>query len=128
MDQLVDQLFVFEGNGNIKVTNGNYSDYKLLAQEEEMPAKVKGPVQKKAEAPVAMPSKKRKISFSEKKEHELLEREIGEMEKEKVALIGKLSSGLLETGDLVSCSKRIKELTDSIDTKTMRWLELEELG
>ncbi|MEQ8425066.1 MAG: ABC transporter C-terminal domain-containing protein, partial [Cyclobacteriaceae bacterium] len=69
---------------------------------------------------------KRKISYAEKKEHESLEHEIELLEKEKQDLIDKLSSGELGTEELVDCSKRIKMLTDSIDSKTLRWLELEE--
>lgn len=125
MDHLVNQLFVFEGDGKINVVNGNYSDYKLNKEEEDVtPAETKKDVEKKAEP--SAPETKRKISFAEKKEHELLEKEIDALEKEKVGLIEKLSSGALETEELVNCSKRIKELTDAIDSKTLRWLELEE--
>ncbi|MBZ0244814.1 MAG: ABC-F family ATP-binding cassette domain-containing protein [Cyclobacteriaceae bacterium] len=125
MDRLVNQLFIFEGDGKIKVMNGNYSDYKSYKEEEEATsAEVKKPVQEKVVAPTD--DSKRKISFAEKKEHESLEKEISAMEKEKETLIKKLSSGALETEELVNCSKRIKELTDAIDSKTLRWLELED--
>lgn len=119
MDRLVNQLFIFEGDGKIKVMNGNYSDYKSYKEEEEATsAEVKKPVQEKVVAPTD--DSKRKISFAEKKEHESLEKEISAMEKEKETLIKKLSSGALETEELVNCSKRIKELTDAIDSKTLR--------
>ena len=125
MDHLVNQLFVFEGDGKIKVVNGNYSDYKLNKEEEELtPAEPRKNIEKELTQPSA--EAKRKITFAEKKEHELLEKEIDAMEKEKEKLIEKLSSGSLETEELVNCSKRIKELTDEIDSKTLRWLELEE--
>jgi len=125
MDRLVNQLFIFEGDGKIKVMNGNYSDYKSYKEEEEAtPAEAKKPVQEKVVTPTD--DSKRKISFAEKKEHESLEKEISAMEKEKETLIKKLSSGALETEELVNCSKRIKELTDAIDSKTLRWLELED--
>lgn len=124
MDHLVNQLFVFEGEGKIKVVNGNYSDYKLNKEEEHTVVEIKKSTPEKAEAPAT--ESKRKISFAEKKEHELLEKEIESLEKEKEDLIEKLSSGSLDTDELVNCSKRIKELTDSIDSKTLRWLELEE--
>lgn len=125
MDHLVNQLFVFGGDGKIKVMNGNYSDYKAYKEAEEAtPPEVKKPVQEKIETPTI--DAKRKISFAEKKEHDLLEKEIDALEKEKEGLIEKLSTGMLESDELVNCSKRIKELTDSIDSKTLRWLELEE--
>ncbi|MGB4973349.1 MAG: ABC-F family ATP-binding cassette domain-containing protein [Cyclobacteriaceae bacterium] len=127
MDHLVNQLFVFEGDGKIKVMNGNYSDYKSYKEEEEAtPVEIKKSIKEKEEAPST--DAKRKISFTEKKEHELLEKEIEAMEKEKAELVEKLSSGALETEELVNCSKRIKVLTDTIDSKTSRWLELEDFG
>jgi ATP-binding cassette subfamily F protein uup len=35
MDHLVDQLFIFEGEGEIRVFNGNYSDYREWVEENE---------------------------------------------------------------------------------------------
>jgi len=126
MDHLVNQLFVFEGDGKIKVLNGNYSDYKLNMEDEVLPPVKKPAESKKNEQ--SEPTQKRKISYAEKKEHESLELEIEQLEREKEALIEKLSLGTLGTEELVACSKRIKELTDGIDSKTLRWLELEDLG
>ena len=36
MDHLVDQLFVFEGDGQIRLFNGNYSDYRSWVEENEL--------------------------------------------------------------------------------------------
>ena len=68
------------------------------------------------------------MSYTEKKEHEKLVAEIEKLENEKAALIEKLSSGTLPTDELVDSSKKIKSLTDQIDSKTLRWLELEDIG
>ena len=35
MDHLVDQLFIFEGEGQIRPFNGNYSDYRSWIEEQE---------------------------------------------------------------------------------------------
>lgn len=35
MDHLVNQLFVFEGDGRIRLFNGNYSDYRIWVEEQE---------------------------------------------------------------------------------------------
>src|SRR4030095_14554957 len=65
MDHLVDQLFVFEGDGKIRLFNGNYTDYRdwLTDREsivETKPAKVEIPMEKpKSE-------ERRKITFKEK--------------------------------------------------------------
>lgn len=125
MDHLVNQLFVFEGEGKIKFVNGNYSDYKLNLEEEVLPSTK--PITKESTKSLDAGGKK-KISYAEKKEHDTLEQEIESLEKDKAILIDKLSSGILDTEELVECSKRIKLLTDAIDSKTIRWLELEEFS
>lgn len=125
MDRLINQLFVFEGEGKIRFFNGNYSDYKTYREEEAVD-------QEKVSSKVVSTkssitdSETRKMSYAEKKEHESLESEIEKLESEKAGLIEKLSDGSLDNEELVECSKRIKLLTDEIDSKTLRWLELEE--
>ena len=127
MDRLIDQLFVFDGEGKIKFFNGNYSDYKTYKEELESNEITE-------EKSISEPSVKnpqtdtKKLSYTEKKEHEKLVAEIEKLENEKAALIEKLSSGTLPTDELVDSSKKIKSLTDQIDSKTLRWLELEDIG
>ena len=127
MDRLIDQLFVFDGEGKIKFSNGNYSDYKTYKEELESNEITE-------EKSISEPSVKnpqtdtKKLSYTEKKEHEKLVAEIEKLENEKAALIEKLSSGTLPTDELVDSSKKIKSLTDQIDSKTLRWLELEDIG
>lgn len=127
MDNLVEQLFVFEGDGVIKVVNGNYSDYKDSLEEKQQGGK-KAPVIVEASNAEPDSGMKKKMSFGEKKELEQLISDIEKMENEKKELILKLSDGDLSPDDLVKCSVRIKELTDVIDSKTIRWMELEELA
>jgi len=78
IDRLTDQLFVFEGNGNIRIYNGNYADYKT----EDASQKENGiaPVKNKKVPRGTSVSEKRKTSYKEKLEHESLEREITELE------------------------------------------------
>ncbi len=59
---------------------------------------------------------------------ERLEAEIPELEQEKAAIEEKLSSGDLPFEELTALSERITALMDQIDTKSMRWLELSEIG
>ncbi len=126
MDHLINQLFVFEGDGIIKNFNGNYSDYKDCKEEQES-TQADRP-KSEAHKPPVEATEPRKLSYQEKKEHDSLENEIEKLETEKANLIEKLSTGSLMTDELVECSKRIKELTDAIDEKTLRWLELEEFN
>ncbi len=127
LDQLVDHLFVFEGNGVIKDFPGNYSQYRL-SQTEKMAR------MKKLEKPAdvvksnhRLPQEKKKLSYKEQKELETLEQDIAALENEKASLTNDLSGGTLDQKQLVEASRRFQELEDALNTKGDRWLELSEL-
>jgi ATP-binding cassette subfamily F protein uup len=122
MDHLVDQLFVFEGDGKIKPFNGNYSDYRSLDQEEE---EVK-PVPSK---PIAKEEKteKKKPSFKEKKEHDDLQKEIDSLENEKKRISHELTLGTHGHEELIKLGVQLEEVNLTLEMKTLRWLELAEL-
>ena len=72
-------------------------------------------------------NEKRRMSFKEKREFEQLEQEIADLETEKKAIEEALCSGTLSVDELTEKSKRLPELSDLIDEKTLRWLELSEI-
>src|SRR5689334_9560785 len=81
MDRLVDHLFVFEGNGVIKDFPGNYSQYRLQVKDSGAAASAKPPDEKTpARQEDSASGKTRKLSFKQKRELELLEKEIKELE------------------------------------------------
>jgi ABC transport system ATP-binding/permease protein len=123
MDHLVDQLFIFEGDGKIRLFNGNYSDYRSWAEEQE--ALNKRPVVK--EIPVSEKSEKKKLSFKEKQELESLPMEINKLESAKESLSREMNSGITDHNRLQELAKQIQELGERIDELTLRWLELTEL-
>lgn len=123
MDHLVDQLFVFEGDGKIRVFNGNYTDYRDWLEEEE--ARAPKPGVKTVHIPT--PADKKKISFKEKQEFEQLQTEIEELEKQKSAITEEFTKPSTDHHQLEQLSKKIKVISDTIDAKTLRWLELSEL-
>lgn len=128
MDHLVDQLFVFEGDGNIRLFNGNYSDYRDWVDEQEQLKEVKNaapPAPKQTEKPKT--SEKKKPTFKEKQEYEQLQREIEELENKKTELTSLLNSGTTDHQQLQKWSDEIKTASEAIDQKTLRWLELSEL-
>jgi ABC transport system ATP-binding/permease protein len=124
MDRLVDHLFVFEGYGEVRDFPGNYSQHREwqkekenLAQEEKKPGNVK-----QAHAQ----SLKRKLSFKEQREFDLIEKELANLEKEKKDISEKLSSSSLPFDELQKLSQRMVEIAGLIDQKELRWLELSE--
>ena len=132
MDKVVDHIFVFNGMGDIKDFPGNYTDYRDWREEEKATAiksnTSKNKPQKEQPEKPATPAAKRKMSFKEKREFEALEQEIPLLEQEKAQLETEMSSGTLDGDTLVKKSMRIAELIELIDEKSMRWLELSELG
>lgn len=125
MDHLVDQLFVFEGDGKITPFNGNYSDYRTWLDEKENEPKQSGQKIKPIEEPTH--EKKGKPSFKEKQEYEQLTKDIEGLEVQKGEIAGQINSGNLDHSKLLELSKQIESITQTIETKTSRWLELAEL-
>jgi len=70
---------------------------------------------------------KKKVSFKEKREFELLAKEIETLTVEKSSIHEKFSQGNLSFDELQSLSERIGAVTQMLDEKEMRWLELSEL-
>lgn len=126
MDHLVDQLFVFEGEGKVRLFNGNYSDYRDELEEEEM-MKASAPQTTKQELTPQVSTTKKKLSFKEKQELENFPTEISKLESKKAEMTSLLNSGSTDHKQLQAWADEIKSITESIDAKTLRWLELSEL-
>ncbi len=124
LDNIVDHLFVFEGNGNIKDFPGNYSDYRQWRDEQ---AKEIATTEKPKERPAEKPRSERptKLTFKERKELEQLTTEIDSLTAEKNSLDQLFNSG--ETiPDIVEKSARYTQIQTLLDEKELRWLELSE--
>lgn len=133
MDKVVDHLLVFKGEGEIQDFPGNYTQYREWCR---LQPKTEGEgAEKKATKPTAkeQPSAtlkkegKRKMTYKEKREYELLTKELEQLENEQKALEEALCSGQLSVEELTEKSKRLPEIKDEIDEKEMRWLELAEI-
>lgn len=70
---------------------------------------------------------RRRLSFNERREMEQLEKEVALLEEEKHTIEEQLCSGTLSVEELTEKSKRLPILSDELDIKTMRWLELSEI-
>jgi ATP-binding cassette subfamily F protein uup len=134
MDRMVDHLFAFEGNGVIRDYPGNYTQYReavangsltderqIMKQEE---AVVEKPVA--ASATTTTSGAAQKLSFKEKRELELLDKEMPELQKEKALLEEKMSTGSLGFAELQKAADRTSDIIKLLDEKETRWLELSE--
>jgi ATP-binding cassette subfamily F protein uup len=145
MDRLVDHLFVFEGDGLVRDFPGNYSQYRIkikeggwAADDKAYTANVSHSSGKNEERASSSASNngsntsattvvKRQLTFKEKREYELLEKEIAELTKEKELVTIKLNSNETPFAELHKLSARIGEITQQLDEKELRWLEISEL-
>ena len=127
LDQTVDQLFVFEGDGKVKGFMGNYSQYHEYMENKSREEKREMAVQKqeaRAEKPAV--ERKKKRTYKEQQEYERLAKDIEDLENEKAELTAKMQEQS-DYYELEKIGKRINEITDLIDEKELRWLELDEI-
>jgi len=126
MDRIVDHLFVFDQNGDIKDFPGNYSQLRenQEAQKRNDSEKVKKSKQKKSES---IKKEKQKLSYKEQKELEQLDNEIADLSEQKVALEKALESPEADPDKITKNSRLYEQVNDELETKELRWLELSEL-
>lgn len=122
MDHLVDQLFVFEGDGKIRLFNGNYSDYRNWVDGPEQEATPVASVEKPAKE-----SPKGGISYKEKQEFGRLQEEIAALERQRDELTERMSNSASDSALLIEIAKDIERVGNQIDAKTNRWFELSAL-
>ena len=128
MDRIVDHLFVFEGNGIIRDFPGNYAEYREEQSTKQQP--IQQQIIKSLEVKTEIPEAtivKRKPSFNEKREFDSLEKEMKNLAQERDAITEQLTAGTLEYAEIEKMSARFKEVSELIDQKELRWLELSDL-
>ena len=135
MDKVVDHLLVFRGEGYIKDFPGNYTQFReaedRAEKEKEKEVKTSSQATVSAAPAKAKPNfseQKRRLSYKERMEYEQLEKDIEALEAEKKQIEEALSSGTLSVADITTMSKRLPVLTDELDEKSLRWLELDEVA
>lgn len=134
MDNVVTSTWVFDGKGNIDEYVGGYQDY-LEQRPDQTVVDQKMAVKKaqaKAEAAVApvAPAPKKKLSYKDQRELELLPAEIEALEKEQAELSDKLADGswfVTDAAAATKASERLGEIDEILLEKMERWDELENM-
>lgn len=144
LDRLVDHLFVFCGDGEVKDFIGSYSQYREFikdyeaekrakAREEERASKsaavagslsASSPLDAGASSKPSRPDAPRKLSYKEQRELEQLEKDIESLTAEKSDLESQMNGGLTDPAELRKVTTRFAEVSSELDTKETRWLEL----
>ncbi|AFK01563.1 ABC transporter related protein [Emticicia oligotrophica DSM 17448] len=132
MDKLVDHLFVFEGEGYIRDYPGNYTDYRSWKEDQEAAELAAKNIQANKNNNVQTPTNvqnnevKRKLSYKEQREYEGLSSEIESLEKKKASLLEKMNAGEGTHEELSAWAKEFETISEQIEEKEFRWLELSE--
>ena len=128
MDKVVDHLLVFKGNGEIKDFPGNYTQYRSWsALESDKEDRKMGCDKKVSGKKDYHNDTRRRMTYKEKMEFSILEKEISDLEHEQKNIEAALCSGTLGVDELTENSKRLPILQQELEEKSMRWLELSEI-
>lgn len=121
LDNMVEHLFVFTGDGVVKDFPGNYSDYRRW--QAEMDAQAEKPVAEKKAKPQSQ--QPRKLSFKEKRRMEELEQLMERLNAEKAELEALFASG--SGDDIEAKSARYQQVNSALDEAELEWLTLSEI-
>ncbi len=143
MDRLVDHLFVFEGEGQIKDFPGSYSQYReslddakseAYAASDAAPGKLsqQDDTEHQPEAATDKGGAKaqqrpRKLSFKEQRELEQLSAEVEALEARISSLQQLIAGGSSNYEDLGAWSEELRKKEAELESKSDRWLELMEV-
>lgn len=126
MDKIVDHIFVFEGEGNIKDYNGNYREYQALKKEEDREKKKESAASNKQVITKAERTAIPGLSQEEKKEFKRLERSINKIEERRKEIEALFMDSSLDQARLIELGEESNALKDELEEKEMRWMELAE--
>lgn len=128
LDRVVEHLLVFCGDGIVKDFIGTFSEYRAYVRDYEASRKKEPSEPKPAEpakAQKAPDNKPRKLSFKEKRELELIESRLPELEELKKTIETDMNSGTLAYDKLSEKAEEFKRISSEIDELETRWLELQ---
>jgi ATP-binding cassette subfamily F protein uup len=140
LDKLTDHLFVFEGNGAVRDYYGAYREYRyeteksktqknkspISSNEQKSKTQNSAPPEVRLETERIRETAPKKLNFNEKREYEMLGKEIEQLEAEKTDIEAKLPLTGLQYEKLMELSDRLGKVMALLDEKIMRWMELDE--
>src|SRR5690606_16231084 len=126
LDRLTDQLFIFTDSPELKVYNGNYSDYKLEQELEEKETKERATKVEKQNTIIqktVLKVQENVITFKEKQELKALEKEIPQLE-EQIQEKSKTMNTVSDHNVLIEIAQEVENLNKQLSEKEDRWLTL----
>ena len=121
MDKIVDNLFIFRGQGLIENFPGNYSDFRAYEDSME-PKQLENVNTEKTNWKQNVPTGN--LTFNEQKEFQKIEREIKDLELEKAKIEQLFSDGKVAENDIAKKANELKNIITKLEAKEERWFEL----
>ena len=129
MDRVVDHTLVFHGDGDIQDFPGSYSQYRLWKeQNDKQQPTEKTPAKEEKKPDGRNQNRTRRLTFKERQEFNQLEQDIATLEDEKKRIEAALCGGTTSVDEITQMSKRLPTLSEELEAKELRWLELSEFA
>ena len=130
LDRVCRKIFAYEGAANIRQYVGNYSDYLIVKEVEDMNAKEPVVVkveEKKIEVKENKYSKQAKLSYKDQKEFDNIEGDIAIIETKIEKLDETMANSASEYSKLQELTQEKTKLEKNLEDKYARWEVLNEL-
>lgn len=130
LDRICNKIFSYEGNGNLVIYTGNYSDYLVYKQQNLILPEAATSEDKPKESPKAKPrlEKKPKFTFSEQKEFETIDDDIASLEEQILALDEELIKYATDYVKLQEIMDQKTTVEEELNHKYERWEYLNQLA
>ena len=125
LDKLASSIFEVRGDGEVRVTNGNFSDY-LLVREPDEPAQAEK--EKKVYVRHENAPRKLRFSFKEQREFETIDDDIAALEKKIADCARAIEENASDYLRLQELESEKNELDRQLEEKTERWCYLNDLA
>ena len=122
MDKVIDHLFVFKGDGEIEDFPGNYTDYRIYEDSQDVIAATE--IEDKKDKNAWKKTDDKKLSYNEEKELNNIESKIKSLNFDKKELESKFNNPDLTPEEINTLSEKLQVIIDTIEEKEERWLEL----
>lgn len=122
MDKVIDHLFVFKGEGEIEDFPGNYTDYRIYEDSQDVISEVATEDKKDKNAWKKTDAKK--LSYNEEKELKNIESKLKSLAYDKTELEEKFHNPDLTPDEINTLSEKLQTIINTMDEKEERWLEL----
>lgn len=129
LDRVVEKVFAFEGEGEIGLYNGGYSDYQELCELRESQEQAEKKATDEEKAVAERPRERsRKLTYNEQKEYESIDAVIAEAEGELKALQLRIDGAGTDYTLLQELMQQQQMLELRVETLMERWAYLTELA